>query len=198
MKLSKIARIVKRSRVIDVIDVGGRQWVYVGAAAYAIDGLPPITDGDQLLAVMDIPADEREDYTVRIGPAEGELWTALLAEDMACDASARIGEVLIEWDGVLHVPLIPDGRGAPVWINDLYTIPYAGDEVAYSIREVGGQRVAAVRRGLSLIAVIAPRKISAEMWEALDECCAVRIRPEEAPEAEGDGHAFRQMWLARA
>lgn len=195
MKLSKIARIVKRSRVIDVIDVCGRQWVYVGAAAYAIDGVPPITQPEQLLAVMDIPAAEAGDYTVRIGTAEGEIWTALLAEDMACDASARIGEVLIEWDGVLHVPLIPDGRGAPMWINDLYTIPYAGEEVAYSLREVGGQRVAAVRRGLSLIAVIEPRKITAEMWEALDECAAVGLRPEEDPEAEDEGHALRQMRL---
>ena len=197
MKLSKIARIVKRSRMIDVIDVGGRQWVYVGAEAYAIDGLPPITDGDQLLAVMDIPAGERENYTVRIGCAEGELWGALLAEDFADDEAARVGDALIEWDGVLHVPLIPDGRGAPVWINDLYTIPYAGDEVEYCIREVGGQRVAAVRRGLSLVAVIAPRRITAEMWEALDECCAVGMRPAEDPETD-DGHAFRQTWLARA
>lgn len=197
MKLSKIARIVKRSRVIDVIDVGGRQWVYVGAAAYAIDGVPPITQPEQLLAVMDIPAAEVGDYTVRIGPAEGELWTALLAEDFSGDEAARVGDVLIEWAGVLHVPLIPDGRGAPVWINDLYTIPYAGDEVAYSLREVGGQRVAAVRRGLSLIAVIAPRRITAEMWEALDECAAVGLRPAaEDPEAEEEGP--RQAWLARA
>lgn len=171
MKLSKIARITRKYKALTLIGEGGRQWVHIGPAAYVLDGAPRITSGEELLTLMDVPAEARDGYDVQIIEA-GTRWSALLDEAMDADTASRIGDVLIDWGGVLHVPLIPDDGGDVVWFSELYAAPFGDEAVTYARRLTpDGKPVIAVRRGLSLIAVLAPREVTPDAWAALEEVC---------------------------
>lgn len=194
MKLSKIARILRKYKTADVItQASGRQWLYIGAAAYAMDGVPRIAEASELMAVMDVPPSERDGYDVRF--TDGDGWEELLDESADNDITADLGGVLIQWGTVTHLPIV-DAGGAVVWISELYTVPFADDTVTYAVRRIGEREYVAVRRGLSLIAVLARRRITPEMWAALDEVARRGIAElddmDEPPEDDGSP---KQEWI---
>lgn len=166
MKFSKITGIVKKNRCLSVFTHELVQWVSVGAAAYPMYGMPPITTADQLLSLMDVPRDEREGYTVDFVADPGAAFTDLTSEDvMLYDLPA-----LFQWRGYVMAPMKTDD-GRLYWISEKFLAPVSGvEEVAYALRDVGaGLPAVAVFDGMSICAVIGIRIAPPEVEDALRE-----------------------------
>lgn len=171
MKIGKIARLVKKHRMARVIRVGGRQWISVaGIALYALDGMPEIKSGEELLAMLDVPSAEAETYSVEIDGARGSE-EAVLEEDMSRDGPATVGGILIGWSGGVYVPLIDDVTQEVTWFSDKLTDPAEGGEnVTLRVAAIDGARWVRVWRGLSLVAVVAAWQPTEDAVEAVREC----------------------------
>lgn len=167
MKLSKIAQLCKRYPRVSVFKTGQTQWISVGAAAYPAYGLPPITGGEQLAVIMDIPEDKREDFQVDfIEPDNLELFDDY---DIGEHTLREVNYSFMQ-NGSMLMPLFTaDGR--VYWINECYLGPVADeDNLTYWIREMwDGMYAVAVKSGYEIKAVIGVRIASLDTDEAMRE-----------------------------
>lgn len=157
MKIKKIAQICAGQKTIYVHnqECKGdlvRQWVGDGVAMYPLDGLPYMDD-EALLALMDVPIDKRDKWTVRdvglgslvslddIDPDEVDV--------LPYDLTVNTGRTLMPFDG---------GARGTLWIQQRYLAPTDDiDIVRYCARPTtGGGRVIAVKSGLVLMGIILP------------------------------------------
>lgn len=163
MKIKKIAQICAGQKTIYVHnqECKGdlvRQWVGDGVAMYPLDGLPYMDD-EALLALMDVPIDKRDKWTVRdvglgslvslddIDPDEVDV--------LPYDLTVNTGRTLMPFDG---------GARGTLWIQQRYLAPTDDiDIVRYCARPTtGGGRVIAVKIGLVLMGIIMPLRMSAD------------------------------------
>lgn len=157
MKIKKIAQICAGQKTIYVHnqECKGdlvRQWVGDGSAMYPLDGLPYMDD-EALLALMDVPIDKRDKWTVRdvglgslvslddIDPDEVDI--------LPYDLTVNTGRTLMPFDG---------GARGTLWIQQRYLAPTDDiDIVRYCARPAtDGGRVIAVKSGLVLMGIILP------------------------------------------
>lgn len=163
MKIKKIAQICAGQKTIYVHnqECKGdlvRQWVGDGVAMYPLDGLPYMDD-EALLALMDVPIDKRDKWTVRdvglgslvslddIDPDEVDI--------LPYDLTVNTGRTLMPFDG---------GARGTLWIQQRYLAPTDDiDIVRYCARPTTGVgRVIAVKSGLVLMSIILPLRMTAD------------------------------------
>ena len=157
MKIKKIAQICAGQKTIYVHnqECKGdlvRQWVGDGSAMYPLDGLPYMDD-EALLALMDVPIDKRDKWTVRdvglgslvslddIDPDEVDI--------LPYDLTVNTGRTLMPFDG---------GARGTLWIQQRYLAPTDDIDIVryYARPTTGGGRVIAVKSGLVLMGIILP------------------------------------------
>lgn len=106
MKLKALITLAKRSKCVDLIDHTNedgeitRQYIHTRGAVYPLDGLPLLNE-NTVLAMLDVPADEQDDWLV-IRMVDSSLREALednapddeLEESMGFTLCARGLEVL--------------------------------------------------------------------------------------------------------
>ncbi len=164
MKLSKLSQIVKRFTYLQIFTHGGVQWISVGGAAYPMYCVPTITGAEQLLAMMDVPADKREAYTVDFIEDPGSVFDDLDSDDTMLTDSL----MLCQWRGRLLLPLFAEDRRT-YWINERYMHPIAqAEEISFALRCVGeGMYAVAVFDGMSICAVIGVHIVHPEVTDML-------------------------------
>lgn len=163
MKIKKIAQICAGQKTIYVHnqECKGdlvRQWVGDGSAMYPLDGLPYMDD-EALLALMDVPIDKRDKWTVRdvglgslvslddIDPDEVDI--------LPYDLTVNTGRTLMPFDG---------GARGTLWIQQRYLAPTDDIDIVryYARPTTGGGRVIAVKSGLVLMSIILPLRMTAD------------------------------------
>lgn len=163
MKIKKIAQICAGQKTIYVHnqECKGdlvRQWVGDGSAMYPLDGLPYMDD-EALWALMDVPIDKRDKWTVRdvglgslvslddIDPDEVDI--------LPYDLTVNTGRTLMPFDG---------GARGTLWIQQRYLAPTDDIDIVryYARPTTGGGRVIAVKSGLVLMSIILPLRMTAD------------------------------------
>ncbi len=167
MKLSKIAQICKKHTEITVIRANGAQWFCIGAAAYAVYGIPALRSSEEVLTVLDVPQEKRDAFQVTFANAEE---TEHFAD--ACDGEVQLRDVAYSFMQRGHFlrPLYEED-GCAWWINECYLAPI--DEkgtLTYWLRPApGGMYDIAVKKGFAIIALISIRLPNTELEEAANE-----------------------------
>lgn len=167
MKLSKIAQLCKKHPQVSVFATGQTQWISVGAAAYPAYGLPPITGGEQLLAIMDVPEEKREVFHVDfIEPDNLEMFDDYDNEEHTL---RDVRYSFVQKGSVLMPLFTADGR--VYWINECYLAPVEDeDNLTFWLREMwDGMYAVAVKSGYAIRAVIGVRIASLDTDEAMRE-----------------------------
>lgn len=167
MKLSKIAQLCKKYPHVSVFATGQTQWISIGAAAYPVYGIPPITGREQLLAIMDVPEDKREEFQVDfIEPDNLEMF-----DDYDRDEHTlrEVNYSFMQRGSVMMPLFTADGR--VYWLNECYLGPVADeDNLTYWLREMwDGMYAVAVKSGYAIRAIIGVRIASLDTDEAMRE-----------------------------
>ena len=165
MKLSKIAQICKKHTTMTVMQVGGVQWISIGAAAYAVYGMPKLKTKDEVMAVLDVPEDKREAYNVGFAdPVQPEhFFDVEEGEQMLREVDYTFMQ-----RGRYLRPLF-DNHGAVWWLNECYLAPLDAGEITYHLRKaVTGYHIA-VKKGFSIVAMIGVHLVTSEVEESLHE-----------------------------
>lgn len=153
MKYAKIWQICKKRKVLTVLTVNGTQWISTGAAAYPMYGMPTVRTKDELLAMIDVPADERESFEVFFEYPTDDMYDDITAEDIQLDASP----VSFVYGSSTLTPLSAAEDPAVYWINEMFLAPLADlSAIGYVLRRAkSGTPCVAVVDGMSIQAVIA-------------------------------------------
>ena len=108
MKITRLAAMAKEHKSVTLINTTDdqqiiRQHVMIGNAVYPMDGFP-VLDGDELLAVLDVPLEKRKEYYVYIRTMdEWDGMQLLTADTHHTDREARLMECVIctPWSTVM-------------------------------------------------------------------------------------------------
>ena len=108
MKITRLAAMAKEHKSVTLINTQEegqtiRQHVMIGDAVYPLDGFP-VLDGDELLAVLDVPLEKRKEYYVIIGTMEDwEGMQLLTADAHHTDREASMMECVVctPWSTVM-------------------------------------------------------------------------------------------------
>lgn len=108
MKITRLAALAKEHKSIVLINTEQdgqiiRQHVMVGMAVYPLDGFAQM-DGDELLAVLDVPLEKRKEYSVFVRPIDIGL-SLLTTDNGQTDAEASVieAELRLPWAKILSV-----------------------------------------------------------------------------------------------
>lgn len=163
MKIKKIAQICAGQKTIYVHnqECKGdlvRQWVGDGSAMYPLDGLPYMDD-EALLALMDVPIDKRDKWTMR----DVGLGSAVSLDDVDPDEVDVLPYDLTVNNGRTLMPFDGGARGT-LWIQQRYLAPTDDIDIVryYARPTTGGGRVIAVKSGLVLMSIILPLRMTAD------------------------------------
>lgn len=163
MKIKKIAQICAGQKTIYVHNQSCkgdlvRQWVGDGVAMYPLDDLPYMDD-DALMVLFDVPPDKLDSWRVR----EVGLGSLVSLDDIDPDEVDILPYDLTVNNGRTLMPFDGGARGT-LWIQQRYLAPTDDiDIVRYCARPtMGGGRVIAVKRGLVLMGIIMPLRMSAD------------------------------------
>lgn len=165
MKLSKIVKICKEHRDITVFRANGAQWFCVGPAAYAAYGLPELTTSEQVLTMLDVPAEEQEKFTVRFTGTEAQEHFFDTEEG---EQPLRDVDYTFMQRGRYLSPLYDDS-GAVWWLNERYLAPLGAEEITYWLRPSAIGYDIAVKKGYAIQAVIGIHLATSEVEESLHE-----------------------------
>ena len=164
MKIKKIAQICAGQKTIYVHNQECRgdlvrQWVGDSAAMYPLDGLPYMDD-EALLALMDVPPDKRDKWTIR----DVGLGSVVSLDDIDPDEVDVLPYDLTVNNGRTLMPFDGGARGT-LWIQQRYLAPTDDiDIVRYCARPtMGGGRVIAIKSGLVLMGIISPLRMSGDI-----------------------------------
>ena len=153
MKYAKIWQICKKRSVLTVFSHNGTQWISTGAAAYPMYGMPFVRTKDELLAMIDVPADERDSFEVFFENPTDDMYGDITAEDTQLDASP----VSFVYGSSTLTPLAAAEDPAVYWINEMFLAPLTDlKAIGYVLRRAkSGTPCVAVVDGMSIQAVIA-------------------------------------------
>ncbi len=153
MKYAKIWQICKKRKVLTVFGHNGTQWISTGSAAYPMYGMPTVRTKDELLAMIDVPADERESFEVFFEDPTDDVYDDITADDIHLDASP----VSFVYGSSTLTPLSAAEDPAVYWINEMFLAPLTDlAAVGYVLRRSKkGTPCVAVVEGMSIQAVIA-------------------------------------------
>ena len=153
MKYAKIWQICKKRKVLTVFTVNGTQWIDTGAAAYPMYGMPTVRTKDELLAMIDVPADERDSFGVFFEDPTDDVYDDITADDVQLDASP----VSFVYGSSTLTPLAVAEDPAVYWINEMFLAPLTDlAALGYILRRAkSGTPCVAVVDGMSIQAVIA-------------------------------------------
>ena len=165
MKLSKIAQICKKHMDITVFRANGAQWFCVGPAAYAAYGLPELTTSEQVLTMLDVPAEEQEKFTVRFTGIDSPEHFFDTEEG---EQPLRDVDYTFMQRGRYLSPLYDDS-GAVWWLNERYLAPLGAGEITYWLRPSAIGYDIAVKKGYAIQAVIGIHLATSEVEESLHE-----------------------------
>lgn len=182
MRFSKIAALAKREkRAILMRDKDGVQWLSTGAAAYMLEGMPPL-DADTVLTVMGVPEDKKSAWF----STEVEDTVGILENDMPGEeeVTADTAGISIIYGGKLLMPIYT--LMGMVWIDVELIAPTDRKEAGYRrffIREMkGGERAVAVKEGMILKAIIMEYKMEGKDFADAIELLASRCKLEKSME----------------
>lgn len=173
MRIKALAAAAKEDEMImllDEVDKDGeivRQFVMLpGRAVFPLDGMPML-DKETLLAVMDVPADKRDQYEV-MRTVMNEALLQMMADELADDEGVERGLITISMNGRTMVPVISEGKAYFVGYDLLKVL---ADMRGLSIvqRMVDGSRVFVVMNGMMNVACLIPE---AGFWS---ERCAEQL-----------------------
>lgn len=154
MIIKKIAKLCKaRKRIALYVDKRGScQWIGDGCCLYPLYGMPEL-DEETVFAVLDIPEDKREGYTVSY-----EAWpNTINADDEADERPLLNSPCGIVWK---DTKLMPMRTSLGLWfyspdyldpLRDLENFEF------YERETPGGQPYLAIKTGLLLRAIILPK-----------------------------------------
>lgn len=169
MRFSKIAALAKREKTAILMrDADGVQWLSTGAAAYMLEGMPPL-DTDTVLTVMGVPDDKRDKWhTAQHDDASRLLENDVPGEEEVTSENAGISVI---YGGKLLMPIYT--MTGVAWVDAELMAPTDRKEAGYRrffIREMEGVcRAIAVKEGMILTAVIMECKVDGDgLAEALD------------------------------
>ena len=165
MKLSKIAQICKKHMDITVFRANGAQWFCVGPAAYAAYGLPELTTSEQVLTLLDVPAEQQEEFTVHFTEIETQEHFFDTEEG---EQPLRDVDYTFMQRGRYLSPLYDDS-GAVWWLNERYLAPLGAEEITYWLRPSAIGYDIAVKKGYAIQAVIGIHLATSEVEESLHE-----------------------------
>ncbi len=185
MKIKKIVDLCKKRGYFYLFTPeGGEQWLSDGVGAYPLGDVPRL-DEDTLCALFDIPDKAREKMVFRVQQAPSSL----------CFDDVAPGEVLCE-QGAL---LLGEGKHGVIpyktqqgiqFIDRTHMEPLegCGQLEVYERTSTAGTTYFAVKRGLTLVAVILPYDIINEPFveslRTLAELCTVAWENKRAAEEE--------------
>ena len=185
MKIKKIVDLCKKRGYFYLFTPeGGEQWLSDGVGAYPLGDVPRL-DEDTLCALFDIPDKAREKMVFRVQQAPSSL----------CFDDVMPGEVLCE-QGAL---LLGEGKHGVIpyktqqgiqFIDRTHMEPLegCGQLEVYERTSTAGTTYFAVKRGLTLVAVILPYDIINEPFveslRTLAELCTVAWENKRAAEEE--------------
>lgn len=157
MKITRLAALAKEHKTITLINTEGdgeiiRQHVMIGLAVYPLDGFP-LLDGEELLAVLDVPVDKRMDYSVY----SRDMWPDMqlvTADNHESDREASLTETMIRppWADVIPATT----QSGMVFINEEYrrVIEREKDVSWWSRTMPSGAPLLVAKRGYQTIATI--------------------------------------------
>ena len=167
MKFSKIAQVCKKRNHLKVFTHNGVQWVSIYAAAYPLYGIPPLTEKNQLLALLDVPSDTWENCSVEFIEDPGDAFDDIDANDELLEDLP----VTIEWrGGKTLVPFVAP-KSRVYFAPEKYLKPIdITNEARYALRNTydGGYAVA-VFDGMSVCALIGVQLMPDGFTDTLSE-----------------------------
>lgn len=178
MKIKALQKLVNDCINITLLTEPGRQQIMVANAIYPLDGFPAL-DESTLLAVMDVPTEERKEKTVQISMAD--TLRGYLDDNQDADAQARRTQLEIKVNGAVLFPLYsPYGMLA---VSEEIVKPINDcKEAVWFVRKVSGHPVIIVKNGFQRIATFIPCMDWArnEVCECLNDLAdgAVRMNQE--------------------
>lgn len=159
MKITRLAALAKEHKSIVLINTEQdgqiiRQHVMVGMAVYPLDGFAQM-DGDELLAVLDVPLEKRKEYSVHLRSMDIGL-SLLTADNGQTDAEASVTEteLRLPWAKILSVYT----QSGLLFINADYkrVIEKEKDVTWWSRTLPSGAVVLVAKKGYQAIASIMP------------------------------------------
>lgn len=165
MKLSKIAQICKKHMNITVFRANGAQWFCIGSAAYAAYGLPALNTSEQVLTMMDVPAEDQEKFTVHFAELDN---TKHFFDAEDGERPLRDVDYTFMQRGRFLRPLYDDS-GAVWWLNEQYLAPLGAEDITYWLRPSAIGYDIAIKKGYSIQGVIGIHLATSEVEESLHE-----------------------------
>ena len=165
MKLAKIAQICKKHMSITVFRANGAQWFSIGPAAYAAYCLPDLRTSEQVLAMLDVPEEDREKFEVHFAELDNPEH---FFDTEAGERPLRDVDYTFMQRGRYLRPLYDDS-GAVWWMNERYMAPIGAEEITYWLRPSAVGYDIAIKKGFSVQAVIGIHLATSEVEESLHE-----------------------------
>lgn len=165
MKLQKIAQICKKHTTLTVMEAGGVQWINIGAAAYAVYGMPKLKTKDEVMAVLDVPENKSDGYNVKFAnPADPKHFLDVE------EGEKMLREVNYTFmQRGRHLRPLFDDDGAVWWLSECYLAPLDADGITYHLRTAPTGHHIAVKKGFSIMAMIGVHLVTSEVEESLHE-----------------------------
>lgn len=173
MKLKELfnkAKETKMVTILDTVDEDGeitRQHLFIGDAAYPLDGMP-LVDEKTLLTMMDVTEDKREGWSIhRRAGNERHRW--MLADEQRTDTDASMGKLTLESNGVELRPVYTI-RGMLFVTNGQLRPVKDERNIRYRLRERENEQLIIAQRGVINIGVLMPSRWAneqeaEELWQ---------------------------------
>lgn len=169
MKIKELFNKAKGSksvRIVDTADENGeitRQHIVIDDAVYPLDGIPRVNE-ETVLAILDVPADMREEWHVFKGINKNIEW--MLEDEQSADLEAKMGKMELECGGVKY-RTFHTARGM-LFVSNEQLRPIKDEKnVCYRLRENGNAQMIIAQRGMMNIGALMPLQWADE--EAADE-----------------------------
>lgn len=167
MKLTKFAKLVKKTGRCLVVQMPDATWLSNGCGIYRADGLPKLQDKEQVCAVLDVDRKTAEKITVKIKQEEAGRYVAGMdLDDGYSDGEKEALKYPVQAvkDGMLYAALeTPDGN--LTFYDQMLLLPVAdviqdSEYINFAVREnenVGKYIV--VKDGMETVAAIMPCRV---------------------------------------
>lgn len=155
--LAALCKETKRAYLADQINPENgkveRQYLQTGTALYPLDGMPTLNE-DTLLTILDVPQDERSEWTVYRADAEGiREFTADNTDD---DKPAQVVSLTFQAGGYDVQPIYTPWGMVTISADTRKPIADSKKTAEYFARRKGERITIIVKNGFMLIAAIRP------------------------------------------
>lgn len=159
MKIKALANYCKQTKsvvLLDQYDESGvlqRQYVQAGSAVFPLDGLPLLNE-DTLIAILDIPADERCDWVVQRTNAQCAL--SYVQDNEENDQLSELAGITFSANGYDLQPVYTPYGLVTIDSSTRRVIADSRKTAQYFARLINGNVTIIVKNGFMLIAAIVP------------------------------------------